>query len=427
MNSPIPNRRPHFIVASVGTRGDLYPMLSIAKTLQARGHKVTFFCAETFRDVVHAAGLSYHMAGTQKQYYDVLEDPEIWHPRKGILVLWRKSKHDLHLLRQFVASLPDKQDAIVIAHPMMAVGASLARAECPDLKVVSVYLAPSNLRTLQDPLMIGPYRIPRWWPNSWRRWFWWLAERPFDAEIVPDINRERASLGLAPIEHFLAHIYSVADLSVTLFPTWFAQHNDWPQPILHGDFQFFEPLAEQALAPKLVEFLAAGEPPIVFTPGTGHLHAKEYFAHALAAVQQLGKRAIFLTQFAQQVPANLPPTVLWLEYAAFQTLLPQVALLVHHGGIGSTAEALRAGIAQLVLPFAYDQFDNGARITQLGVGAVLPAKKANGKRLAKQLNAILTSEEIRQQCRQMAKQDVQSPDALCQLIEEHLGVDLGKS
>ena len=79
----------------------------------------------------------------------------------------------------------------------------------------------------------------------------------------------------------------------------------------------------------------------------------------------------------------------WQPYAPFDVLLPRVALLVHHGGIGTTAEALRAGVPQLVLPFAFDQFDNGRRVQQMGAGSVLPAAQAHVRRLHQEIARLL--------------------------------------
>src|SRR5262249_31774015 len=81
----------------------------------------------------------------------------------------------------------------------------------------------------------------------------------------------------------------------------------------------------------------------------------------LAGTQRLGRRAVVLTPHREQVPAPLPAGALWLPYVPLAALLPRAAALVHHGGIGTTAEALRAGVPQVIVPLAYDQFDNAAR------------------------------------------------------------------
>jgi rhamnosyltransferase subunit B len=107
-----------------------------------------------------------------------------------------------------------------------------------------------------------------------------------------------------------------------------------------------------------------------------------------------------------------------------KTLLPHVAAIVHHGGMGTTAEALRAGVAQLAVPFAWDQFDNGARIAALGVGKVLHAQKLTVHRLEQALAAILASSAILTQCARMAVEFATHPgiENVCQEIEARLGL-----
>ena len=156
------------------------------------------------------------------------------------------------------------------------------------------------------------------------------------------------------------------------------------------------------LSVELEAFLAAGDAPIVFTPGTGHRHAAAFFDAALLALRRLGRRGIFVTPHAAQLPPALPDSVLWQAHAPFAALLPRVAALAHHGGVSTTADAMRAGIPQLIVPFAYDQFDNGLRAKRLGVAEVLLARRLSGARMHERLRRLLAAPSVRQSCRELA-------------------------
>lgn len=91
----------------------------------------------------------------------------------------------------------------------------------------------------------------------------------------------------------------------------------------------------------------------------------------------------------------------------FASLLPRVAAVVHHGGIGTTADAFRAGTPQLIVPFAYDQFDNGLRAKRLGVADVLLAKRLSVGRMQKRLAHLLVSHDVAQACRAIAQKMAQ--------------------
>ncbi|HEY8973571.1 MAG TPA: nucleotide disphospho-sugar-binding domain-containing protein, partial [Burkholderiaceae bacterium] len=125
---------------------------------------------------------------------------------------------------------------------------------------------------------------------------------------------------------------------------------------------------------------------------------------ALGGTRRLGRRAVVLTPHREQVPAPLPADVLWLPYVPLAALLPRAAALVHHGGIGTTAEALRAGVPQVIVPLAYDQFDNAARVAALQAGARESGGTAGARprALARTLQRLLDSAEVRAGCARVA-------------------------
>jgi rhamnosyltransferase subunit B len=94
------------------------------------------------------------------------------------------------------------------------------------------------------------------------------------------------------------------------------------------------------------------------------------------------------------LPAALPNFIRHFEYAPFSQLLPSVACLVHHGGIGTSSQAMAAGVRQVVTPMAHDQPDNAARMEKLGIAKVIPINKLTGKRLARAIKAMFDNREF---------------------------------
>ena len=399
--------RPHVLIVALGTAGDLYPFLRIAGDLLARGHRVTLLGVAVHEDAAARAGVPFHALGTAAQYRATLDHPDVWHPRKGFGVLWAGMRDNVDALPDFVARLPAAEPLVMLAHPLALVGAALARTRRPDLRVVAAWLAPANLRSVHDPLTIGPLRIPRWVPLSWRHWLWRRVDAGLvDPVAVPDINTAHARYGLAPVRHFIDHMQAIPDAHLALFPPWFgATPPDWPQPLAEGAFALYDPHLAAGLPAELEAFLRAGAAPVVFTPGSGNRQAGRWLARSLEAVRRLGRRALLLTPHREQVPATLPEGVLWLPYVPLRPLLPRVSALVHHGGIGTTAEALRAGVPQVIVPLAYDQFDNAARVEALAVGCGLAggAGGARPRALARALERLLTSPRIQAGCARAAR------------------------
>jgi rhamnosyltransferase subunit B len=386
--------RPLVALLTFGTGGDLQPFITMAVALNRRGHRTVLVVPRFHEEAVRESGLAYQAFGTREHSLAVLANPDLWNERKGFGVIWQGVLPGLDEVHALLTAFAQRGPCVVLSHPFLLPVAALAREQQPALRLVGAYLSPASLRSLHDPLYVGSLKVPAWMPMVGRRLLWAAVDRfGIDPELLPGLNAARQARGLPLVTRYLKHMQTAGDASVGLFPSWFAPRQpDWPASFVEGDFPL-RPLptapAESALGADLEAFLRSGPPPIAFTPGTGHRHAAAYFSHALQVSQALGARALFITTHGDQLPPSLPPDVRHLDHAPFDALLPRLALLVHHGGIGTTAEALRAGIPQLVLPFAFDQFDNGARVERLGAGAMLLASQARGRRLQQAVSRLL--------------------------------------
>ena len=412
----------HVIVVSVGTLGDMYPFISLAQAMKLRGHRISFLAPAVHEDLVRSAGLAFHPLGSREDYLALVNNPDIWDSQKAFAALWRGTLGNLKQIPAFIQSLPAEEPCLLLTHPFALPAAALAKAARRDMPIVGAYVAPANMRTVHDPLTIGPFRLPSWLPMNWRRWAWRRIDARFaDPVARADLNLERRLKGLDAVVHVVEHMHTVADLSLTLFPSWFAQDQpDWPRPRRSGEFPLYDPNPGQQLPEEVERFLAAGDAPIVFTPGTGHKHARSYFVHALDAARRLGRRAIFLTPYPEQLPSIAPNSgILWQPYVPMRRLLVRAAAIVHHGGVGTVAEALRAGIPQVIVPLAHDQFDNGARVEALGVGRSIKAGRATGPALKTVLASLLSSNTASAQCKIAAERLRETPDwnAICEAME----------
>lgn len=397
------NSNVQFIVASSGSAGDTFPFLSIAKDLQQRGKNVIFAAPTIHRKYAESAGVVFQGFGSDEQYYEALDDPDLWSIRKGIATVWKYAKESLTVFPEYINSFPPEKALIVLVHPLLLPATAIAKKQRPHIKVIAMYLAPANMRTYDTPSSIGPLTIPTWMPMPIRKWLWNAIDKRFiDPVVLPDLNEVRRQHSLTPVSNFIDHMQSIADCSIALFPTWFCkQKSDWPKPMYSTNFQLYDPNSAQGFSSEMADFLAKGEAPIIFTPGTANRQASDYFRYALQATQRLHRRAVFLTLFPEQLPKNLPDSIVWQSYIPLSHLLPFAAAIVHHGGIGTTAEALRSGIPQLVVPMAHDQFDNAFRVKSFGVGDYIFHSRLNARKLCASLKPLLESKEIQIKCRKI--------------------------
>jgi UDP:flavonoid glycosyltransferase YjiC (YdhE family) len=177
---------------------------------------------------------------------------------------------------------------------------------------------------------------------------------------------------------------------LALFPRFLAKPQpDWPSQVVQTGFPFFSQPSRPETTEKLDSFLASGEPPIVFTLGSSAVHiAHDFYQSAADAARLLGRRAILLLG-KNPSPATLPNRVLAIDYAPLESVLPRAAAVIHHGGIGTCAEALRVGLPSLIVPFDYDQPDNAERLRRLGVAKVLRRSHFSAELLVSNLHDLL--------------------------------------
>jgi UDP:flavonoid glycosyltransferase YjiC (YdhE family) len=117
-------------------------------------------------------------------------------------------------------------------------------------------------------------------------------------------------------------------------------------------------------------------------------HGRDFFHAALGACLAIKRRALFVTRYPDQLPAELPPTIRHFGYLPFSDVLPRCAAIVHHGGIGTTSQAFAAGIPQLIMPLAHDQPDNAQRVRKLGVGTFLWPDAFTAGNIARELERL---------------------------------------
>lgn len=170
-----------------------------------------------------------------------------------------------------------------------------------------------------------------------------------------------------------------------------AKQSDWPPQAVATGFAFYDGGHGAALSPDIDRFLSAGEPPIVFTLGSSAVFDPgRFYAESAHAAALLGCRAMLLTgREVANRPKSLPSGVAAFDFAPYSLVFARAAAIVHQGGVGTTAQAMRAGKPMLVMPYGFDQQDNAARVARLGMARVIARSRYSAKRVARQLEYLL--------------------------------------
>lgn len=388
----------HFLCSTFGSAGDVFPMLGLALALRERGHDVAFATNGQFESVVRRHGLPFERLGTAEEYQECLRDPALWDPRKAFAYLFEYLRRGVPRQYELFAEHASKPDAVGVAN-CTSFGAALAQDKT-GLPLVTVHVQPGVIWSAHRPPRMPGLFGPRWL----KRVLYALAEHlVIDRTACPYLNDERRRLGLPPIRRLTRSWHSRFAV-LCLFPEWYGPPQpDWPPNLIQTDFPLWNARSEEGLPREVSEFLDRGEPPIVFTPGSANIQARAFFNAAVEACRRLGRRGILLTEYPEQLPATLPDTVAHFRYVPLDLLLPRSAAFVHHGGVGSTSQGLAAGVPQVLMPLAYDQFDNADRVARLGVGSWVGVRQFTWQRLAKELDVLLSSPAVAERCRGIAR------------------------
>jgi UDP:flavonoid glycosyltransferase YjiC (YdhE family) len=360
-------RELRFVFETIGTRGDVAPLLGLGKELLGRGYDVSLLAPSAFAAEAEATGVAFVPITDQHlDHVGPITFSDFYFPAFQPVVDY------------FEKALRNKQRLVVVNIDKTATSNLLC--ERHGLTGVRLHLAPYKLRSLVAPPWPFAARaqgaecekdlgetLPRY-----------LSAADRDPRLLGYINERRRVLDLPPAISASPEEPHLA-AQAGLFPDWYAPPPpDWPSPMPLLGFPLPRPTRE--LPPELASFLAQGSPPLVFTTGTGVRDVKHFFACARECCQLLGRRAVFLsnalegTLQCKQIATS--------GFAELALVLPRAALLVHHGGIGTLARALEAGVPQVISPLKYDQPDNAHRAAALGLGSFLPRDQFSGRSLA---------------------------------------------
>lgn len=398
-----------YIFVPLGSAGDVNPITWLAQLMARRGHDVVVVAHAGMAHVPARAGLRTVPVGAAADHDAIVANPDLWHPDRAFNLLAStfadRAREVIPAIRAEVAP-----GGTVLVAAAIAVGARIV-AEADGLPLVTVQLQPSVFmseddRPLMDPRLAFLGRVPGW---AWRAFFA-VVHGMIDRKLAGPVNAVRAEMGLRkPVRGIMRDWWLSRERVLALFPDWFApRRGDWPPQTVLGRFPPFD--GGLALDPDAERFLQEGPAPILFTPGSANMWGKPFFEAAAGACERLGRRGMLVSGYAEHVPASLPPGVQAFDRLPFSRVFARCAAVVHHGGVGTLAQGLAAGVPQLVMPMAHDQPDNAQRLKRLGVGDYLLPKHFHADAVAAKLKNLLASPEAARACAEIkARMAAQMP------------------
>ena len=417
------------VLSNIGTFGDINPLVAIALELKRRGHTPVMALPAVYSPKILPLGLEFHPLRPDIDPTNTMLVQMVYDVNKGTETGLRKFLFPV--LRETYADLLDAATKPVRANLLLLGELNYAGplvAEVTGIPWASYVLAPFSFFSAFDPPVLPPYpklaradkvvpgmgrgikRLARFVTRKW-------------PEPIYDLRRE---LGLSMGANPIFDAKHSPNLVLALFSRVLGvEQKDWPANVLIGGFCFYDADAgNAALPPHLEKFVAAGEPPVVFTLGSAAvLAAGDFYEQSARAAMRLGVRAVLLigADERNRPQQALPDSICIAEYAPYSALFPRAKLVVHQGGVGTTAQCLRAGRPMLIMPYSHDQPDNARRMKRLGVARAIQRSSYKPWRVARAIRAMLAEPEYEQKA-QIAARQIEKEDGVKTACDALIGL-----
>ncbi|HEX2905382.1 MAG TPA: glycosyltransferase [Phototrophicaceae bacterium] len=410
-------------ILTAGTRGDIQPYVALGTGLKRAGYQVRLVGSQDFAAFVTAYGLDFFPMQLSMAAAMNTEGAqailEAGNPIKGLL-LQRKLSQSASPLDQTQLDIWEAcQNAeAIIYHPGLANGYYIARhLGIPCLMASAIPMGP----TREYPSILfyhGPHLGPvynRLTHTLFEQVFWQMGRA-----TVKAFWQERGTANTVPLmppyrrqrDEGVPMLYGYSE-KVLPRPV------DWPANLQITGYWFLDAAADWQPPAALVDFLQAGPPPVYLGFGSmgNQRRAQENTEIALQALALSGQRGLLVSGWNTLNEAvSLPDTVFMVKDVPHAWLFPQMAAVVHHGGAGTTAAGLRAGIPSVIVPHGVDQPFWGRRVAELGAGSPpIPRKQLTAENLAAAITTAL-HKDVRTQAEHLGRQ-IRAEDGIAKAVE----------
>ncbi|MFT3744293.1 MAG: glycosyltransferase [Pyrinomonadaceae bacterium] len=385
------------VLTTIGSLGDLHPMIALGLELRRRGHNVVINTWEGYREKIDALGFEFFPLRPDVD----IEDTEIHRkvmdastgPEFVIKDLMMGNIRDTY---EDLITAIDGADLFISGEIVYAADAA---SKISGVPWISTSLAPVSMFSAEDPsiymqsaLLEMAWSLPAFFHRGMQS-IMGLVMKPWLAEY----RSFRRKLGLSEDHDPIKSDKFSPLLHLVMFSKALGKpQSDWPKNFVQTGACFYDESEMTVLDQKLESFLGNGEQPIVFTLGSAAvMDAGSFFDESAKAAKILGRRAVLLYGRDQKLPSGLSDEIVAFEYAPYSLVFPRAACVIHQAGVGTTGQVLRAGVPHLIMPFSHDQPDNAARCRRAGVAEVISRDSYTAETAANALKTIISDEKYR--------------------------------
>jgi sterol 3beta-glucosyltransferase len=409
------------VIIAPGSRGDVEPYIALGVGLQKAGHVIRLVTHENFESLVRSYGIDFWPVAGSVQ--DIAASPEM----RALL----EKGNNLAMMRQMAKEA--ERNAVA--------GAKGGLAACKGMELVlagigGLFIAAHLAEKFRIPLLQAYYipftptraypsfsmaKIPSWFGGSLNRLSYHLTRQVMWLGFRAADKLARQKVLHLPDPPFFGPYKELQRQHLPVLygysPSVIQPPPDWDENIHVTGYWFLDPPADWAPPRTLVDFLQAGPPPIYVGFGSmSHRNPEETTDLIVQALNQTSQRGIIQSGWSGLNTSNLPESIYMLDACPFSWLFPRVAVVVHHGGAGTTAAGLRAGVPSVVIPFFGDQPYWGQRVAELGVGPQpISQRKLTVELLVHAIRTAVTDQTMRR-CAVELGEKIQAEDGIASAV-----------
>ncbi|MBD2359075.1 glycosyltransferase family 1 protein [Tolypothrix sp. FACHB-123] len=388
-------------IIALGSQGDVQPYIALGKGLKAAGHFVRLLTHENFAQQVSSHNLEFcPMLGNVQEIIETQEMRDLLAKGNFLAITAYTAKEtERAAINWAQAGLAACQGMDLLLTGVGGLYLGISLAEKLGIPLLQAYVFPFT-PTTTFPGVLFPQSLARfggmvnWLSHHVIRQIMWQGSRIGDASARKQVLNLPVASFFGPYKHINLHNYPIL---YGFSPSVIPKPLDWQNTHVTG-YWFLDPAADWTPPSALIEFLNGGSPPIYIGFGSmGNQNPEQTAELILQALEKTQQRAILFSGWSGLHTENLPDRVYLVDSIPHSWLFKHVAAVVHHGGAGTTAAGLRAGIPTIIIPFFGDQSFWGKRVAQLGVGTEpIPRKELTSERLAQAIQQAVTNKTIRQ-------------------------------
>ena len=398
----------HIAIIALGSQGDVQPYVALGKGLQDAGHRVRLISHHNFAGLVQPHGLEFFPVSGNTQ--EVAESPEMRALlEKGNFI--RIMRHTAKAAEEAAVNWAQEgltacKGVELLVVGVGGLGVGLGLAEKLGIPLMQAHIFPFT-PTRAFPGILFPQHLGKL-GGVFNRVSHGLVQQVLWQSVRGADNAMREKVLGLPKAGLLGYYGSpILNRYPTLYgfsPSVIPQPSDWKNVEITG-YWFLDAASDWTPPQALTDFINAGPPPIYIGFGSmGNRNPEATAELVLKALQQTGQRAVMLSGWSGMRSENLPDSVCMVDSVPHAWLFPRMAAVIHHGGAGTTAAGLRAGVPSVVIPFFADQPYWGQTVANLGVGTQpIPRKQLSTEKLAGAIHTAVTDSAMRKKASQLGE------------------------